>query len=46
MVYPPVVYPSYAPVVSYGSDPHIIHLHAHAASQGAQELQLPLGVMN
>ena len=28
VVYPPAVYPSYAPVVSYGSDPHIIHLHA------------------
>ena len=28
VVYPPVVNPSYAPVVSYGSDPHIIHLHA------------------
>lgn len=26
--YPPVVYPSYAPVASYGSDPHIIYLHA------------------
>jgi hypothetical protein len=27
-VYPPAAYPSYAPVVSYGSDPHIIHLPA------------------
>jgi len=26
--YPPVAYPGYAPVVSYGSDPHIIHLSA------------------
>jgi hypothetical protein len=27
-VYPPAAYPGYAPVVSYGSDPHIIHLPA------------------
>ena len=26
VVYPPVVYPSYAPVASYGSDPHIIYV--------------------
>ncbi len=28
VVYPPAAYPSYAPVVSYGADPHIIYLHA------------------
>ena len=28
VVYPPVAYPSYAPVASYGSDPHIIYLPA------------------
>jgi hypothetical protein len=28
VVYPPVVYQSYAPVASYGSDPHIIYLPA------------------
>jgi hypothetical protein len=35
-VYPPVAYPSYAPAVSYGSDPHIIYLHA-ARHRGARK---------
>jgi hypothetical protein len=40
-VYPPAVHPSYSPVASYGSDPHIIHLSAarhHRARKSCNRL--------
>jgi len=43
-VYPSAACPGYAPIVSSGSDPHIIHLPA-ARIAGRAELQLTLGVM-